>query len=342
MTDIKKHNKCVIALDAMGGDFAPKSELLGAIEAFESGLDVKIFVLGDEDKLKSFAAENKISLDGLEIIHAPQVIGMHDKPIEAIKSKPDSSLVMGANLVKEKKAHALVSAGNTGAVASVSTLLMGRLKNVERPTIGSFIPSSGKLTYVFDVGAFVDLKPQHLLSYAILASIFTKEMHSINNPSVGLLNVGEENEKGNKQVKETFELLKNSSLNFIGNIEGKDILKGKCNIVICDGFVGNILLKFGESVPDFLKFLLKQHAEKNVFDKIKIGLFRKTLRKALQPLNPDLYGGVPLLGINGITIIGHGSSSPTAVKNMILKAKEMYNKNLTFKLEEALKPYAVK
>ncbi|MCX6173635.1 MAG: phosphate acyltransferase PlsX [Ignavibacteriales bacterium] len=341
MTELKLE-KCKIAVDAMGGDYAPKHEILGAIAAMKEDKNFDLILVGDKEKILKVAHQEKIELDEKLIYHASQVIEMGDKPVDAIKSKQDSSLVIGAKLVRDKKAHAFVSAGNTGAVAAVSTLIIGRIKNVERPTIGSFIPSETNDTYLFDVGAFVDVKPQHLLEYAILASIFVKELHGIKSPSVALLNVGEEDEKGNKQVKETAELLRKSELNFIGNIEGRDILKGKSNIVICDGFVGNIILKFGESVPSFMKYLLKQHAEKNIFEKIKIGLFKNTLKKALSPLNPDLYGGVPLLGVNGISIIGHGSSSPLAIKNMILRAKEMYDKNLIKKFEEALKTYAIK
>jgi len=340
MTD-KKSEKCRIAVDAMGGDYAPKHEILGAVAALRDDNNFELILVGDKKKILQIAAEENISLAENVILHTSQVISMNDKPAEALKSKKDSSLVVGAGLVRDKKADAFVSAGNTGAVAAASTLLIGRLKNIERPTIGSFIPSESNATYLFDVGAFVDVKPQHLFEYAVLASIFVKELHGISNPTVALLNVGEEDEKGNRQVKETAELLRISDLNFIGNVEGRDILKGKANVVICDGFVGNIILKFGESVPHFMKYLLKQHSETNLLEKIKIGLFKNTLKKALSPLNPDLYGGVPLLGINGITIIGHGSSSPLAIKNMILRAKEMYDKNLLQKFEEALKTYAI-
>ncbi len=336
-----KLEKCRVAVDAMGGDYAPKHEILGALAALKENDDLDLILVGDKEKILASAREQNVALDEKMILHTTQIITMHDKPAEAIKTKKDSSLIVGANLVRDKKADAFVSAGNTGAVAAASTLLIGRLKGIERPTIGSFFPSENNVTYLFDVGAFVDVKPQHLFDYAVLASIFVSELHGINNPSIAMLNVGEEDEKGNKQVKETAELLRNSKLNFIGNVEGRDILKGKSNIIICDGFVGNILLKFGESVPAFMKYLLKEYAEKSIFEKIKIGLFKGTLKKALSPLNPDLYGGVPLLGLNGITIIGHGSSSPLALKNMILRAKEMHQKKLIQKFEETLKAYAV-
>ena len=337
----EKVEKCRIAVDAMGGDYAPKHEILGSLAALKEDNSFELILVGDKDKILETARKENISLNEKLIYHASQIIDMHDKPTEAIKTKQDSSLVVGAKLVKEGKADAFVSAGNTGAVAAISTLIMGRLPNVERPTIGSFIPSTNNATFVFDVGAFVDVKPQHLLGYGVLAEIFVRELFNIPRPTVGLLNVGEEDEKGNKQVKETALLLRESNLNFIGSVEGRDILMGKSNIVLCDGFVGNILLKFGESVPGFMKHLLKQHSETSILEKIKIGLFKGTLKKALSPLNPELYGGVPLLGLNGISIIGHGSGSPLAIKNMVLRAKEMYDKNLLQKFEEALKAYAV-
>jgi phosphate acyltransferase len=243
--------------------------------------------------------------------------------------------------LKDKLADAFVSAGNTGAVVTASTLIMGRIAGVERPTIGTFMPSAAEdVCTVFDVGAFVDSKPQHLFGYAVMSSIFVKEIFNIANPTIGILSTGEEDEKGNKATKEAHAILKKSNLNFVGNIEGNDVLKGKVNIVICDGFIGNILLKFGESVPKFLKHLLKHYAEKNIFNKLKVGIIKSVLKEVLKPLDSQNYGGVPLLGVKGISIIGHGSSSVLAIKNMVLRAKEMYDKNLITKIEKSLEEYA--
>jgi len=265
---------------------------------------------------------------------------MGDLPTVALKSKPDSSIVKCAELVRDGKADAFVSAGNTGAVAAAGTLIIGRISGVERPTIGTYIPNLAGITTVFDVGAFVDSKPQHLLGYARLANVYIKEMFGIQNPTIGLLSVGEENEKGNKLTKETFELLKNSDLNFYGNIEGGDVLTGKVNIVICDGFVGNILLKFGESFLKILKPMLKKTADANLFDKIKIGISKNSIRKTFKVFDPNDYGGIPLLGVKAITIIGHGSSTVTGIKNMVLKAREMHIKHLISKLENSIKQYS--
>jgi phosphate acyltransferase len=335
--------KCRIAVDAMGGDYAPKHELLGALAALQEDNSFELILVGDKKRIMQSAIENNISLDEKMICHATQIIDMHDKPTEAVKSKPDSSLVVGARLVKEKKADAFVSAGNTGAMMAASTLIMGRIKGVGRPTIGATFPSvQNKFCLVFDVGASVDSKPQHLFEYAVMGTIFAKEIYKSPNPRVGLMSVGEEESKGNELTFATLKLLKESKLNFHGNVEGRDILKGTVDVVVCDGFVGNIILKFGESVPTFLKTRIKNFAEHGIINKLKALVVKSVLKVTLADMNYETHGGVPLLGVNGISIIGHGSSSPLAIKNMVLRAKEMYDKNLLIKFEEALKTYAVK
>ena len=328
--------KCRIVVDAMGGDFAPHHEVIGALSAFSENKLFHLILVGDDEKIKAIAKENNLSLDGVELIHSEEIITMNDSPTSALKTKQKSSLVIGAKLVASGGADAFVSTGNTGAVAAAGTLLIGRLAGVERPTIGTYIPNMTGITTVFDVGAFVDSKPQHMLGYAQLANVYVKEMFGIEKPMVGLLSVGEENEKGNKLTKETFELLKSSKLNFFGNIEGRDILTGKVNIVICDGFVGNILLKFGESFLKILKPMLKKTADANFFDKVKIAISRNAIRKSFKVFDPNEYGGIPLLGVKAITIIGHGSSTAYGIKNMVLKAKEMYDKKLIAKLAKEM------
>ena len=327
-----ENSQCRIVVDAMGGDFAPLNEVVGALSALNEDKTFHLILVGDKEKITITARENNLSLADVEIIHSDEIITMNDSPTSALKTKPKSSLVIGANLVAAGNADAFVSAGNTGAVAAAGTLLIGRLPGVERPTIGAFIPNLTGVTLLFDVGAFVDSKPQHLLGFARLANVYVKEMFGLQNPTIGLLSVGEENEKGNKLTKESFELLKTSGLNFLGNVEGRDILTGKVNIVICDGFVGNILLKFGESFLKIMKPMLKKTADANFIDKIKIGLSRNTIRKTFQVFDPNQYGGIPLLGVKAITIIGHGSSSSFGIKNMVLRAKEMFDKNLIGKL----------
>ena len=334
------NSKCRIVVDAMGGDFAPQNAVVGAIQAAEENKNIELYLVGKEDLIIKTLASNNLTINKDNIINAVDVIGMNDIPTTAIKTKANSSIVIGTQMVRDKKADAFVSAGNTGAVAAAGTLLIGRITGVERPTIGTYIPNISGITTLFDVGAFVDSKPQHLLGYTILANVFVKEIFGISNPTIGLLSVGEENEKGNKLTKETFELLSHSNLNFFGNVEGKDILTGKVNIVICDGFIGNILLKFGESFVTIMRPLLKKTADENFFDKIKIAVSRKAIRKTFKMFDPNQHGGIPLLGIKGITIIGHGSSSVLGIKNMVLRANEMYEKNLVSKIENSFNQYS--
>ncbi len=331
--------RCKIIVDAMGGDYAPENAVVGAIEAAMENPGFDLFLVGKEKEIWKVIANNILSLDKSRIINADEIIEMGDSPTDAIKKKTNSSIVMGARYVKENKAHAFVSAGNTGAMMAASTLIMGRIPNVGRPTIGAEIPNVNGTCFLFDVGAGKDAKPSHLFEYAVMGTIYARELGGVKNPQVGILSMGEEESKGNEVTITAFKMLKESKLNFIGNVEGRDILTGKVDVVVCDGFIGNILLKFGESVPKLLKHLLKKTAEKNFIDKLKIGLFKGTLKKALKDLDYQEHGGVPLLGVNGISIIGHGSSTPKAIKNMVFRAYEIYNKNLNKKIEESLKEY---
>ena len=334
--------RCKIIVDAMGGDYAPQNAVVGAIEASMENPGFDLFLVGKEKEILRVIADNNLSFDNSRIINAEEIIEMGDTPTEAIKKKPNSSIVVGARYVKEKKAHAFVSAGNTGAMMAASTLIMGRIPNVGRPTIGAEVPNIYGTCFLFDVGAGKDAKPNHLFEYAVMGTIYAKELGGVANPKVGILSMGEEDSKGNEVTTAAFKMLKDSKLNFIGNVEGRDILTGKVDVVVCDGFIGNILLKFGESVPKLLKHLLKKTADKNFVDKIKIGLLKGTLKKALKDLDYQEHGGVPLLGVNGISIIGHGSSTSKAIKNMVFRAYDMYKKNLNQKIEESLKEYANK
>jgi len=334
--------KCRIAIDAMGGDFAPKHEILGSIEAINENSSIELILVGNKEKILEVAKQENVFVNENSIYHASQIIDMHDKPTDAIKNKQDSSLVIGAKLVREKKADAFVSAGNTGAMMAASTLIMGRIPGVGRPTIGAMFPTvQNKFCLLFDVGASVDSKPQHLLEYAVMGSIFAKEIFSNQNPTIGLLSVGEEKSKGNELTFAAHKLLQESGLNFHGNVEGRDVLKGTTDVIVCDGFVGNIVLKFGESVLTFMKSRIKNYAKDGLVNSLKALIVKGVLKATLSDMDYETHGGVPLLGVNGISIIGHGSSSPLAIKNMILRAKEIHDKNLITKFEEALKPYGV-
>lgn len=330
--------RCKIVVDAMGGDYAPENAVLGALQASQGNSDFELFLVGRKNEILRVIEEKKLSFDHSKIIEADEVIEMGEAPVKAIK-KTKSSIVIGAKFVQEKKAHAFVSAGNTGAVMAASTLIMGRLPHVGRPTIGAEFPSTKGICYVFDVGAGKDAKPNHLFEYAVIGSIYARDLGGVENPQIGLLSMGEEESKGNDVTSAAFRMLKESKLNFAGNVEGRDILTGRVDVVVCDGFIGNIILKFGESVPKLLKHMLKKTAQKNFWDKVKIGLLKGTLKKALKDLDYQEHGGVPLLGVNGISIIGHGSSTPKAIKNMVLRALDVYNKKLNQKIEDSLKEY---
>lgn len=323
----------------MGGDFSPKNEVLGAIEALkEHPGKFRIIFTGPKAEIeKAVSAAGGIQKDLYEIVDAAQVITMEDEPVAALRQKRDSSIVRGFDLVKSGRAKAFVSAGNTGAVMSGGTLLLGRIPGVSRPTIGSQFPrEDGSFSMVFDVGATVDSKAIHLKEYAIMGTIYSREILGIKNPRVAIMSVGEERSKGNELVFQTTELLEKTNLNFIGNVEGRDVLGSAADVIVCDGFVGNIILKFAESVVTSLRARLRAYSNTGLLAKLKAGIVASVLRVVLKDYDYQEYGGVPLLGVNGVTIIGHGRSTPKALKNMILKAEEMIEKRINERIQEEL------
>jgi phosphate acyltransferase len=329
--------KLRIAIDAMGGDYAPEREIAGALEALrESNGKFEVVLVGDEQVLHRELMKQKANEPSCTVVHASQVVTMEDSPTAALKHKKDSSLAVGMRLHQEGKADAFVSAGNTGAVLSAATLILGRIKGVSRPTIGTFIPADQGMCLMLDAGANVDCRAQYLYEFAVMGSIYIQLLNKKEHPSVALLNVGEEKSKGTEAVVEAYKLLSASTLNFIGNVEGRDILKAKADVVVCDGFVGNSILKFGESVPGFLKNKLKQFAEKGFINKIAVGLALWPLKASLSDMDPNKEGGVPILGVKGVTIIGHGSSTARGIKNMILRAAEVAQIQVNRDIEAAL------
>jgi glycerol-3-phosphate acyltransferase PlsX len=329
----------------MGGDFAPQNVVAGAIEALqESKGRFSLVLVGKEDRVRSELRRVGADLNLLNstgdspclVVNASEVIEMHDSPTSALKSKKDSSIAIGVSLHREGKADAFVSAGNTGAVLSASTLILGRIKGVARPTIGALIPTARTPCLLVDAGTNVDCRARHLFEFAVMGCIYVSSMLDKKDPSVGLLSIGEEDNKGNEASLEAFELLKKSRLNFAGNIEGRDILKGKVDVVVCDGFVGNILLKFGESIPEFFKERFKAFARRSVFSKLAALVVRGGIRSIMRELDYQEHGGVPLLGVNGVSIIGHGGSTPKAIKNMIYRAEEMVRRKVNPQIQQAL------
>ena len=274
------------------------------------------------------------------IANATEVIDMHDSPTAALKAKRDSSISVGLSLQREGRVDGFVSAGNTGAVMSASTLILGRVKGVARPTIGALIPSAKDPCLLVDAGANVDCRPRHLFEFGVMGSIYAGAMLERPSPRVGLLSIGEEESKGNEATLEALSLFRKSKLNFVGNVEGRDLLKGDVDVVVCDGFVGNILLKFGESVPEFFRSKFRAFAEQSLLNKLTAVIARSGLRTVMRTLDYQEHGGVPLLGVNGVSIIGHGRSTPKAFKNMIYRAEEMIRRGVGALIQNAMMEYS--
>ena len=324
----------------MGADFSPQNEVCGAIDAIrESEGRFRVLLVGKRELLETeLNKKTGFEADRITILDASEVISMDDEPVHALRLKRDSTVVKGLEAVKNGTADAFVSAGNTGAVMSGGTLELGRISGVSRPMIGSQFPrNSGGFTLVFDVGATVDAKPHWLKEYGIMGTIYSEKIFGIKDPSVALLSVGEEKTKGNELVLEAGKLLEATDLRFIGNVEGRDILTGKADVVLCDGYTGNVVLKFAESVLPTLKSRIKKYSEGGVIAKIKAAITASVLRNSLKDFDYQEHGGVPLLGVNGVVIIGHGSSTPRAIRTMIFRAEEMVKKDLVDTIRTALK-----
>jgi glycerol-3-phosphate acyltransferase PlsX len=321
-----------IALDAMGGDNAPKATVEGALLAIEEHEDLKIILIGNGDFIKETCAKKK----SLEFVEAPDIISMDEAGAKAIKAKPDSSLVKGLKLVKEGKADGFLSAGNTGAIMSGAFIYLGRIKGVSRPAIAVIIPTSDKPIILLDAGANTDCKAEHLFQFAEMGSAFCSTVFHTERPSIGLLNIGEEKSKGDSIIKQAHDLIENSNLNFYGNVEGKDIALGTTNVVVCDGFTGNVVLKTMEGVAGVLFKELKNVINSATLNKVGGFLLSKPLKRLHSRLNQDTYGGAYLLGVNGVCVISHGSANKTAIKNAIKLAKETVENKMVEKLEEAI------
>lgn len=330
----------------MGGDYAPAYVVSGAVEAVrESGGRFSVVLVGQEAQVreelrKTTTAAGLSNSTICTVANASEVIDMDDSPTAALKTKRDSSIAVGLTLHKEGKVDGFVSAGNTGAVMSASTLILGRVKGVARPTIGALIPSAKEPCLLVDAGANVDCKPRHLFEFGVMGSIYVGAMLDRPSPRVGLLSIGEEDSKGNEVTLEALSLFRNSKLNFVGNVEGRDLLKGDVDVVVCDGFIGNILLKFGESVPEFFKAKFRGFAQQSVLNKLTAVIARNGLRSVMKTLDYQEHGGVPLLGVNGVSIIGHGRSTPKAIKNMIYRAEEMVRHRIGSLIQNAVMEYS--
>lgn len=327
-----------IVVDAMGGDNAPGEIVKGAIQAIQHYNDLNVILVGKEDILKEELRLYNFSEERIEIHPASQVIGMDESPAKALRKKKDSTIVKGLDLVKKGMAAGFVSAGNTGAVMAGALLNLGRLPGIKRPSIATLFPSKSGNTLVIDAGANVDSKPENLLQFAIMGQIYLQHILKIDNPRVGLLSIGEEKKKGNQLTSDTFSLLEEDERinNFVGNVEGRDIFNGNCDIVVCDGFVGNVVLKTTEGVASFIFDLLKDTLTKNIMTKFGALLIKPFLKDMMGKVDYRQYGGAPLLGVNGVVIISHGSSDATAIMHALKIARETVNRNVVTLIEERI------
>ena len=327
-----------IAVDAMGGDFAPLEIVAGTIEAARTLPDIgKLFLVGDEAAIrKEFAKHGEIPVK-IEVRHCTEVVGMEESPANAVRRKKDSSISRALDLIKHGEADAVFSAGNTGAAVAATTLKLRTLEGVERPAIAAVIPSPTKPFILIDAGANPDCSPKRLAQFAVMGSVYAREIVGIVEPRIGLLSVGTEDSKGSGITKDAFHILEKSHLNFTGNVEGHDLFEGKVDVIVCDGFVGNVVLKTCEAVAHAMKTWLKEEFTKTPVRMLGAMLLKNAVGAIKKKSDPSTYGGAPLLGANGVVIIGHGVANTRAVCNGIRVAGEWVNHHLNEQIVEGCK-----
>jgi len=324
----------IFALDAMGGDFAPHAAVQGALGALQKASSpLNIILVGDETAIRQELGDADPS--SIEVFHTDEVVTMDDKGSKVLKTKPNSSLVQGIKLVKEGKADGFISAGHTGAIMSTSLLSFGRIPGVRRPALAAYFPTKGRGKVLCDVGANPDAKPQHLVQFAIMASHYYDHVEGFPEPKVGLVNIGGEPNKGSELYIETHKLLSELP-NFVGNIEGRHLLTSEADVLICDGFVGNTLLKFAESWITFFTDEIKMKIDEKLSYKIGAGLMKPVFNDLKNRFDYEEHGGVPLLGVNGISIVCHGSSGPRSIMNSIFLAQKCIENKLIQDTQESL------
>ena len=330
-----------IALDAMGGDRGTAELVVGAIEAVRQ-YNVSVALFGDQQLIGQLLGQfgKDFPSQRLTVVHAPQVISMDETPFDAIRKKKDSSIVQAFALLKEKQVDAVVSAGNSGATMAAAIRSLGRLSTVSRPGIAGVYPSLKGPVVMMDVGANVDCRPRHLLQFGAMAAAFSEVVFQIRNPRVGLLSIGEEGGKGNTLVKKAHELLQQSSLNYIGNVEGRDIFQGDVDVIVCDGFVGNVCLKVSEGLAEAILSMLRDEIGKSAKSRIGYSLAKGAFQNFRKRVDYAEYGGAPLLGLNGTGIICHGRSNAKAITNAIRVAKELVANKVNDHIEALLAPMA--
>ena len=327
-----------VALDAMGGDNAPGEIVKGAIDAIHKRKDIKVFLVGQEDLIEKELKQYTYEKDQIELVNATEVIETADPPVMAIRKKKVASIVVAMNMVKKGEADAFVSAGNSGAVLVGGQLIVGRIKGIERPPLAPLLPTATGVSLLIDCGANVDARPSHLVQFAKLGSIYMEHIMGIQNPRVAIVNIGAEEEKGNALVKETFPLLKEcEDINFVGSIESREIPNGMADVIVCEAFVGNVILKLYEGVGSVLIRKVKQGMMTSLRSKIGALLVKPALKETLKSFDASEHGGAPLLGLNGLVVKTHGSSKAKEVSNSIIQCVTFKEQNINEKIRECIK-----
>ncbi len=326
-----------VALDAMGGDNAPLEIIKGAIEAVNLDDTIKVFLVGKEDVINNILSTMEYNKEQIEVVNATEEITCDEAPVMAVRSKKNSSIVVAMKLVKDGKADAFLSAGSTGAVLVGGQLIIGRIKGVKRPPLAPLIPTQKGVSLLIDCGANVDVRADHLVQFAKMGSTYMEGIMGIKNPKVAIVNIGVEEEKGNMLVKETYPLLKNcSDINFVGSIESRDIPKGDVDVIVCEAFVGNVILKLYEGVASTLLSAVKKGMMSTFKSKIGALLCKGAIKDTLKDFDADKYGGAPMLGLNGLVVKTHGSSKSVDVKNSIIQCKTFKEQNINEKIKEKI------
>lgn len=315
-----------IAIDAMGGDHAPEQIVRGAVAAVKKYTDIEITLVGKEEEINKYIEDN---LDRISVLHTDEKIESTDAPVSAVRRKKNSSMVLAVKEVKEGKADACISAGNTGALMTAGLLVVGRIKGIERPALSPMLPTLGGEGFLLlDAGANMDAKPEHLLQYGLMGSIYMQKVRNIEKPRVGLLNVGTEDDKGTELTKQTFQLLKQANINFIGNVEARDLLEGAADVVVCDGFSGNVVLKTIEGTALSLFSILKKELMSSFFNKIAAGALKPSFKKVKDSMDYTEYGGAGLFGLQAPVIKAHGSSNANAILNSVRQTRQMLKQDV--------------
>ncbi|TQK74888.1 phosphate:acyl-[acyl carrier protein] acyltransferase [Brevibacillus sp. AG162] len=324
-----------IAVDAMGGDHAPKSTVLGALAAIKENPAITVVLVGDEQAIRNHLPQDIPA--NIEIVPAAEVILPDDEPVRAVRRKKNSSLVVAVEMAREKKVDAMISAGNTGALMTAGLLYAGRMDGIERPALCAYIPNTkGRVTLTLDVGANMDAKPHQLVQYAVMGSLYAEKVLGFERPTVGLLNVGTEEGKGNELTKAVFPLLQEADLNFVGNVEARDVMQGNCDVLVCDGFVGNVLLKAVEGAASTIFSQLKQEFTSSLINKLGAAILKPGLVRFKKKMDYAEYGGAPLLGLKSPVIKAHGSSNERAMKNAIVSATRFIQQDVNGVIQQSL------